>query len=507
MPNPADIDVVAKCAVEANSSGGVSGPLVFSARSGPALLRIIKAYLAHLERLQNTAKNIDLRDLSWLLQTRRTFHRVRTFFIGESEQDVLDSMVKFVAIHDKVAKGEIGSSPRLVNPNEAPGVLGVFTGQGAQWPTMGRGLLKASPLFRRSLEACEAVLRDNLLPGHAPEWSLIEELTKEASDSRLLKAELSQPLCTALQLAQVDMLSAAGIKLHAAVGHSSGEIAAAYAAGIITRKAAMQIAYYRGYYAHMAQGANGERGGMIAVGLSLDAALAFCQQPAFLGRLVVAASNAPQSCTLSGDLDAVVEAKVQLDRDNIFARQLQVDTAYHSHHMDACASAYLQSLLACDIQLTAPTPGACIWNSSVRGDTRLLLPGGALDSLKGPYWIANMVQTVKFSQAIESSIWHGGPYDLAIELGPHPALKGPTEQTLKAVYGAVPRYTGLLKRNSSDVEAFQTAIGQVWSQLGPYYVDFAGYRNSFYNSSPPPPKVITGLPVYAWDHDQVFWRK
>ncbi|KAG6360409.1 hypothetical protein INS49_011469 [Diaporthe citri] len=230
-------------------------------------------------------------------------------------------------------------------------------------------------------------------------------------------------------------------------------------------------------------------------------------RPAFNGRLAVAASNGPQSTTLSGDLDAVVEAKKQLDLANTFARQLQVDTAYHSHHMNACADQYLQSLLACDIQVTPPKPDRCVWNSSVRGDTRLLKPGGDLGSLRGSYWVANMVQTVKFSQAIESSIWHGGPFDVAIEIGPHPALKGPTEQTLKAAYGAVPRYTGLLKRNTSDVEAFQAAIGQVWSQLGPSYVNFAGYRNSFFESSPPAPKIPKGLPTYAWDHDQVYWRE
>ncbi|KAI3556184.1 polyketide synthase-4 [Colletotrichum abscissum] len=202
-------------------------------------------------------------------------------------------MARFVTSHAGKAKsGDIGSVPRLINPAEAPGILSVFTGQGAQWATMGRGLMAASPGH-----------------GHAPTWSLIEELCKDADISRLGKAELAQPLCTALQIAQIDILTASGICLDAIVGHSSGEIAATYAAGLISRKAAMQIAYYRGFYAHLARAGTKDGGGMLAVVLSLAAASELCRQPAFAGRLVVAASNAPQSCTLSGDRDAVARTK------------------------------------------------------------------------------------------------------------------------------------------------------------------------------------------------------
>ncbi|UQC80223.1 uncharacterized protein CLUP02_05705 [Colletotrichum lupini] len=497
-------------------SDGTIGPLLFSAQSGPALLRNVQAYLDYAE---THVDSLDLRDLSCILQTHRSVHRVRTFFTGATRQDILNAMARFVASHAGKAKsGDIGSVPRLINPAEAPGILGVFTGQGAQWATMGRGLMAASPVFRRSLEACEAVLQQGLPQGHghAPTWSLIEELCKDADISRLGEAELAQPLCTALQIAQVDILTASGICLDAVVGHSSGEIAATYAAGLISRKAAMQIAYYRGFYAHLARAGTKVGGGMLAVGLSLSAASELCRQPAFVDRLVVAASNAPQSCTLSGDREAVAEAKEQLERDNIFARPLLVDTAYHSHHMTACADAYLQALLACDISVKPGKGrgrGACVWSSSVRGDARLVRRGGEaelLAALKGPYWVANMVQMVKFSQALESAVWHGGPFDLAIELGPHPALKGPVEQTLKAAYGAAPPYASLLKRKASDVAVVQEAIGSVWSLLGPAHVDFDGFRGIWSESNTSimtPKSLLADLPGYAWDHDRVYWRE
>ncbi|KXH57895.1 hypothetical protein CSAL01_09101 [Colletotrichum salicis] len=122
-----------------------------------------------------------------------------------------------------------------------------------------------------------------------------------------------------------------------------------------------------------------------------------------------------------------------------------------------------------------------------------------------------MVQMVKFSQALESAVWHGGPFDLAIELGPHPALKGPVEQTLKAAYGAAPPYASLLKRKTIDVAVVQEAIGSVWSQLGPAHVDFDGFRGIWCGEEEAiqatPTSLLADLPGYAWDHDRVYWRE
>ncbi|RYP79598.1 hypothetical protein DL770_006599 [Monosporascus sp. CRB-9-2] len=483
------------------AGNGALGPLLFSAASGSSLLRTVQSYLAHLK----AHPELDLEDLSWLLQTRRTTQRVRAHFSAASRDGMLRNMEDWIDTHRKASGDQIGYQPRLVNPKEVPGVLAVFTGQGAQWPAMGRELLEKSPVFRKTIEECEAVLR-SLPASDAPSWSLMAELMADASSSRLDEAAIAQPLCTAVQLGLCDVLTASGIRFDAAVGHSSGEIAATYASGIINRTGAMQLAYYRGFHARLAGGTQGQRGGMMAVGLALDKATIFCGRPQFEGRLRVAASNALQSVTLSGDIDAVQEAKEIFDADGVFARALKVDTAYHSHHMLPCAEPYLKSILACDIQVQPPTPGKCVWSSSVRGDTELLK--GDLSELKGPYWVSNMVQTVLFSQAVESSIWHGGPFDLAIEIGPHPALKGPVEQTLKAVYGSVPLYTGVLKRGNSDGEALSAAVGAAWSQLGPSFINFAGYHRVFGGAAQlQASTALKDLPSYAWDHGQVYWRE
>ncbi|OQD63284.1 hypothetical protein PENPOL_c010G08089 [Penicillium polonicum] len=475
------------------------GPIVLSAHSGASLLGNAKSMLQYLK----DHPSVNLSDLSYVLQTRRTAHRARAFFSSPSQQGLINDLQNFVNDNDKLSKKDtIGIRHQPVNPSETPGILGVFTGQGAQWPGMGRMLLDQCPLFRNVLERCDATLQ--ALPDR-PGWLLADEICKDAEVSRVGEAEISQPLCTAIQLGLLEVLFASGIHFDAVVGHSSGEIAAVYACGIISLPAAMQIAFYRGRYASLAQGVNGEVGAMMAVGISHREAQQFCQKSDYRGRISVAASNGVQSVTLSGDSESIQQAKEHFDSENVFARLLKVDTAYHSQHMQRCAGPYLQSLEACNIQVRQPREG-CFWNSSVRGDTELFR--GDLQSLKGPYWVDNMVQTVLFSQAVRSSIWHGGPYDMAIEVGPHPALKGPTEQTLQSAFGATPAYTGVLKRGSNDIEALFNAIGFIWAHLGPQFVNFEGLWQALApKGNQLDPRLLKDLPSYSWDHERVYWRE
>ncbi|KAJ5464099.1 hybrid PKS-NRPS biosynthetic cluster [Penicillium sp. IBT 31633x] len=475
------------------------GPLVFSTQTGSSLVTTVKRFEEYIE----SNPKLDLEHLALSLQARTLFP-TRSFFSGSNRRRLLQFMHRYVSDAEAGSTSSAGTRAQLINPKEIPGILGVFTGQGAQWASMGRGLIESSPLFRASLKHSEEVLRR--LPD-APSWSLIEELTADEDSSRLSEALFAQPLCTALQIAMVDLLRATKIPLHAVVGHSSGEIAAVYAAGIINADAAMQIAYYRGYHASLASGTQGQKGAMLAAGISHDTAIDICSKPEFKDRITVAASNSPMTVTLSGDVDAIMEAKDYFDTTKTFARMLRVDTAYHSHHMRPCAEPYYRSLQACNIQVSRPYAD-CTWISSVRGDTELL--DGDLDSLKGPYWVANMLETVLFSQAIETSIWNGGPFDVGLEIGSHPALKGPVDQIFKSSFGSAPYYAGLMRRGDDEVEAFSGALGFVWSHLGPSFIDFRAYRMAFQQPGDPipvTPKVLKDMPSYAWDHNKPYWKE
>ena len=471
------------------------GPLTFSAKTDKSLLTLVKEFSTYIK----SHPTVDLNDLTWILGTKRTCHPIKGFFSGATRQRLLAFMDK--QVESAEASGEFGVQAHPINADEIPGILGIFTGQGAQWITMAKELILGCRLFHESIQTCEKSLA--CLPD-PPSWSLTRELLADDSSSRISEAALAQPLCTAVQVAMVDLIRAAGIKLDAVVGHSSGEIAATYAAGIISASDAIRIAYYRGYYARLAQGADGRQGAMMAVGLTLDSAMAFCTEAPFYGRMSVAASNSPSIVTLSGDVEAIHEAKRIFDVEKTFARLLNVDTAYHSHHMLACSVPYLESLKACSIKISPPRSD-CIWVSSVRGDVELL--EGDLLTLQDHYWVENMVQPVLFSQAVECALWNGGPFDMVVELGPHPALKGPAVQTIKSAFGLSPPYAGFMRRGDDAIEAFSGAFGYVWSHLGPSMVNLEGYQKAFRGSNAPEPNMIKDLPLYPWDHKNLHWSE
>lgn len=338
-----------------------------------------------------------------------------------------------------------------------------------------------------------------------PSWSLSEELLADSTKSRVSEAQFSQPLCTAIQIGLVDLLRACGIKFSTVVGHSSGEIGAAYAAGLLTRRDAMGISYYRGHVAHLACGAAREPGSMMAVAMSFDAASELCSQPQFKGCITVAASNSPSSVTLSGDRDALAKIKEHLVKINVQARSLQVDVAYHSHHMLACADAYLAHLKKLNVRIQTPLASQeCQWYSSVRANTNLL--DRPFDSgLESQYWLDNMVQPVLFSQAVGLAVQVApSKFTFAMEIGPHPALKGPVTQTLKQAVDYTPQYINCLSRGNDAIETFASMIVDLWINA-PSSVNFGGWRNAFGLEAQT--QVLKNLPSYVWDHTQVHWRE
>ncbi|KAF5648995.1 polyketide synthase [Fusarium sp. NRRL 52700] len=471
------------------------GPLVLSAETESSLATTVGKYADFIR----ANPDVSLEDVAFVTQTRRSVFNRRAFFSGENRDKLLEFLDS--AVETSKTGADIGIQAPS-SSSESPAILGIFTGQGAQWASMGRTMIKASSQFRESIQKCQDALRDI---SDAPMWSLMDELIAPEDESRIGEAAVSQPLCTATQIAIVDVLASAGVKFDAVVGHSSGEISAVYAAGLLSASDAMRIAYYRGLYAKHASGPSGAKGSMMAIGMGSEDATAFCEQEQFGGRISLAASNSPSSATISGDEDAILEAKEILEEQKTFARLLNVDTAYHSHHMRACAEPYLESLRACNITVNPPS-GNGIWVSSVYGNADMLDDEDDLSALSGQYWIDNMVRPVLFSEALECSLWRAGPFNLSLEIGPHPALKGPASQTMKTALGHVLPYATFLRRGYDDVEAFSGGIGYVWAYLGSH-VDFAGYYKAIHGPEARKPKMIKGLPSYTWNHNKVHWKE
>ena len=465
-------------------------PLVLSAPSQKPLAAVVKAYRDYLQK----NPQVTHQELAWHTFDRRTAFPFRFSVSSLSASGLLEKLDACIAKNENSAAPTIGTRARP--QQDAMKILGVFTGQGAQWATMSRSLFRASKIFAKVIRDLDVILQTCDDP---PTWSLEQEILADKSLSRVQMASVSQPLCTAIQLALVELLRYLDVTFHTVLGHSSGEIAAAYAAGKISMRDAILISHYRGLGVHMACGKNGEKGGMLAAGLSKEEATAFCAKDEYLGRIWVAASNAPSSVTLSGNLDAVKQACEDLTKQGKFARTLFVDTAYHSPHMEDASVKYLETLRACKVK---PAQGnGTAWVSTVYGAGE-----PSQTELACKYWKDNMAKPVLFCEAVTTALETLGPFDCAIEIGPHPALKGPVSQTMRAKKGDVIAYSGLLDRTKDDREAFADFLGWVWTQFGAA----SSPIRQFVLDSLQPELVHTRLsdaPLYPWDRSQVFYRE
>ena len=368
---------------------------------------------------------------------------------------------------------------------------------------MAAHLIRSSSFVREKVQDLEKSLA-TLPASDRPAWRLEQEMLAGDDSSRIGEAALSQPLCTAVQIILVDLLRVAGITFDAVVGHSSGEIAAAYAAEFISARDAIRIAYYRGFFARLAGSeSTGQKGAMLAVGTSWEDAQRLIELEAFKGRLAIAAQNSSASVTLSGDEDAVVQAKKILDDEKKFARLLKVDTAYHSHHMLPCGDAYVQALRTCGVQVNKERTSKCSWFSSVYPATKSVEP---TDILLDSYWRDNMVKPVLFAKAVNNAITSNSTLNLAIEIGPHPALKGPATQNIAEAQTASLPYCGTLSRGKNDIEAFSDALSFVWTHF-PRLVEFESLDRTINHNAQRHPKLVVGLPSYQWNHGRTYWSE
>ncbi|KAI1102905.1 putative polyketide synthase [Jackrogersella minutella] len=472
-------------------------PFVFSANSEKTLGTQIERYLEFLENADES--DINLRDLAWTLSRRSAFS-LRTY-CSALTIDTLRAKLTAKLEAKKSDNKALGVRPA----HKTKSILGVFTGQGAQWPRMGYKLIESSPFAASRLQVLEDSL--NSLPeGDRPEWSLKEELAKAADVSRVMEGTFSQPLCTAVQVVLVDMLARVGVSFDVVVGHSSGEIAAAYAAGFLTASDAVRIAYYRGLYGKLAGGDNIGEGSMLAVGTSMEDANELCELPTMArhGRFNVAASNSPASVTLSGDKTAIDRAKFIFEDEKKFVRALKVDTAYHSHHMEPCAEPYMDAMARIGTK-AQPGNGNCRWFSSVLGGEEVSDEMAGV--LKDSYWRDNLLQPVLFSQALQKALETAGTPALALEVGAHAALKGPASQVLEEVTGTEVPYSGVLARGSNDIEAFSEGVGAIWANIGTSAVNISETDALFAVAESDKPELLRTIPGYVWDHSQTFWAE
>lgn len=478
-------------------------PFVFAANSVSSIKELQLRYSAFL---RERGDEVDLADLAWTQYARRT-HKlpVRSYIAATTVTDLIEQL--------KAAASEQNNATKQMQPvvspprPQVPRFIGIFTGQGAQWAGMGRELLPHSEYAQRRIDQLDSHLQ-KLPLADRPSWSISQTLLDQTD---IGAASLSQPVCCAVQILLVDLINAAGISFHSVVGHSSGEIAAAYAAGYLSDVDAMTVAYYRGMHSAARQDAgslaeSNQPGKMMAVATSRTDALDLCSLSRFRGRICVAAHNGPNSVTLSGDEDAILEAKVVFEDEEKGVKVLFVDQAYHSHHMVHCAEAYGKCLSTQAVNFIESRPKSKWFSSVYVEEAKALVENGRLND---GYWNANMVGEVMFADALRKAVSEAGPFDAAIEVGPHAALRAPSLATLSDYNPDLKDlpYTGLLKRGQNSIKSIAAALGYLWAHLGGTAVDIQGYQDLV--RGPRVNRLVTGLPRYAWDHgpNQEYWHE
>jgi acyl transferase domain-containing protein/2-polyprenyl-3-methyl-5-hydroxy-6-metoxy-1,4-benzoquinol methylase len=469
-------------------NGQLSGKwhvFTFSGKDEEAVHDMIANTSSYLESRKDVVDEAFLDNLAYTLGQRRSAFR----WVQAFPADSADVLIKVLG----------GRKPISTRRAEAPRVGFVFTGQGAQWHAMGRELIDAYPVFKRTMQQADGFLKTQGCP-----WSLIEELNRDAKSTQVNTATIGQPLCTAIQIGLVKLLESWNIRPTAVTGHSSGEIASAYAAGALNLESAMMAAYHRGAIAQKSAKLTGIKGSMIAVGLSRNSTLEYIQRLTS-GKVVVACVNSPSNVTVSGDLAAIEELQTLLDADGVFARRLKVATAYHSHHMLLAMDGYLDQLQ--EMQ-TADQLSDVLCISSVTGQ-----PIRSAKELGPSYWVQNAVQPVLFSDAL-MCLCRGGlsekatdvkPFvDILIEVGPHGALAAPIRQILQApsLQNMSISYLSCLMRNQDARESMQILASSLLLKGSHVNLGEINFPNGSQTA-----EVIPDLPSYPWSHKTRYWHE
>ncbi|TGO87053.1 hypothetical protein BPOR_0254g00030 [Botrytis porri] len=453
--------------------------IALSANDKGALEALMKNIGIYLERRPEFFQNGLMSNVAYTLGQRRSLLQWRVAIPATSSFELIQAL----------NSGKV-TPMREIEPLR---IGFIFTGQGAQWNAMGRELYEHYPVFAASLDAC-----DKCLISFGAPFSLITELNKDATSSLINEAHISQPACTAIQLALTDLLRSWNVIPAAVAGHSSGEIGAAYAAGILPLDSCMAIAYYRGLATvGLRKKFPDLRGSMMAVGCTKEEIEPLIDQlSAKTAR--IACFNSPSSLTVSGDEPAIDELQALMEQKQMFNRKLQVDVAYHSHHMSLVSKDYRSCLQS----LAPPKTSNVKFHSSLLGH---LVEGSRLEA---QYWVDNLTQAVRFSEALTDMCAPGDGHktgvNMLIELGPHSALAGPIKQILKACGKDAMKipYSSALVRKKDAVETAIDLASTLFTKGA--FLDLGAI-----NITPPlnPPSLLINMPRYPWNHTSKYWHE
>ncbi|MEV6766584.1 SDR family NAD(P)-dependent oxidoreductase [Streptomyces sp. NPDC051105] len=346
-----------------------------------------------------------------------------------------------------LARGESPEGTALGRARTGGKVVFVFPGQGSQWIGMSRELAAAHPVFAEELRACADALAPYV------DWSLDDVLRGAPGAPPLDRVDVVQPALFAVMAALAALWRHHGVRPDAVVGHSQGEIAAAYVAGGLSLDDAARVVALRSQAIATAMAG---QGGMASVTASPERLLPLLEH--WGGRISVAAVNGPSSMTVSGTPDALDELLTRCADDGIWARRVPVDYASHSPQVESVKERLAEALAP-----LAPRSGDIRFHSTV---TATEFDTAGLDA---GYWYRNLRQTVRFDDVVRHLLAHG--HTTFIEVSPHPILTVAVEQTVEAagtaaaVFGSARRDGELARFTTALADAYVHGVPVAWDAL------------------------------------------
>ena len=434
------------------SEAGFMIPL--SARTPRALTESARRLHHHLGK-----QTVDLYALAGNLSRRRTHFAARTTFATHSLSDLAEALHDFAENEPPVSTVSEGER----------GVVMVFAGQGTQWAGCGRDLYKAHPVFRRVIDAVDAHWNE-----HAR--TSLRDACFEAPQEALDECALAQPAIFALQCALVELFRTWGVYPDCVLGHSSGEVAAAYACGALSLADATRLVYHRATLQQRVAGS----GRMLAVGLDrsgvedlLDGlGTAFRSDGNRVPEVEIACENAPASTVICGPEDSLQPVMEELDRRNLQNQLLPGNIAFHSRAMDAIKNDALEAFTFLD---------DCTFDADVPFISSVT--GAETSRLDGAYWWSNIRQPVRFAKAMETIKREFRP-DVVLEVAPHSALQSIVAQCVEDVVPP-PVTIPTLMRDTDTCLGFHQALGNLFT---------AGVSLDFAAQYPRPHPIVPSLP-------------
>ncbi len=347
------------------------------------------------------------------------------------------------------------------------GLVFVFTGMGPQWWAMGRELMASEPIVMATVEEVDRVFEP--LAG----WSLKAAMLAGESESRMAHTDLAQPANFALQVALYRLWDSRGIRPTALVGHSVGEVSAAYVAGVYTMEEAVLVSYHRSRLQQTTAG----QGAMLAVGCSEEEANSWIGDR---DGVAVAAINSFGAVTLSGDRAELEVIAAELEAAGIFNKFLRVEVAYHSPQMDPLEAELLEVLAPLD-----PKPARLPLYSTAYGK---VVDHARWDA---GYWWQNVRHAVRFADASKGLMEAG--FTTFLEVGPHPVLGNSIKECAATLRREVAVFHSL-KRKEDEAQRMALALAELY---------VAGFDPDW-SALAPERGRMTAVPTYPWKR-QLHW--